>query len=118
MTEIVGLDAVVLIVKDLGAQRHFYGEVLGLPLKGDYGDALFFGCGNQTLALFALSHHPEGTKRLEGATKGISHLEFRVHEQDYAAIRQRLTDLGYEAYRENFQDADGNLFHFNTERDG
>ncbi len=113
MSGILGLDAVVIIVKDLAAQRHFYRDVLGLPLVGDYGDALFFDCGDQKLALFAHSHHPEGTKRLEGAGKGISHLEFRIAPGDQDRLRQRLTDAGFHAYRDNFCDADGNLFHFN-----
>lgn len=113
MSAILGLDAVVLIVDDLQAQRRFYQDVLGLPLAGDYGDAVFFGCGNQKLALFARSHHPEGTKRLDGAAKGISHLEFRIAPGDEDKLRRRLTEAGFHAYRDNFCDADGNLFHFN-----
>jgi catechol 2,3-dioxygenase-like lactoylglutathione lyase family enzyme len=113
MGTILGLDAVVLIAKDLQAQGRFYREVLGLPLTGDYGDALFFDCGSQKLALFAQSHHPEGTKRLEGASKGISHLEFRIASDDEPSLRRRLTEAGFHAYRDNFHDADGNLFHFN-----
>jgi catechol 2,3-dioxygenase-like lactoylglutathione lyase family enzyme len=116
MDAILGLDAVALIVTDLHAQRRFYQDVLGLPLTGDYGDALFFGCGEQKLALFARSHHPEGTKRLEGAGRGISHLEFPIAPGDEERLRERLTGAGFHAYRDNFCDADGNLFHFNLAR--
>jgi catechol 2,3-dioxygenase-like lactoylglutathione lyase family enzyme len=116
MSAILGLDAVVLIVKDLAAQRHFYADVLGLPVTGDYGDAVFFDCGNQKLALFARTHHPEGSERLDGAAKGISHLEFRVAPGNEENLRQRLTESGFHAYRDNYCDADGNLFHFNVVR--
>jgi catechol-2,3-dioxygenase len=109
---VLGLDAVVLIVKDLEAQKRFYHEVLGLDIQGDYGDAVFFSCGAQKLALFARSHHAEGTARLEGAAKGLSHLEFRISAAGEDALRQRLTAAGFHAYGENFCDADGNLFHF------
>jgi catechol 2,3-dioxygenase-like lactoylglutathione lyase family enzyme len=113
VTEIQGLDAVVLIVKDLERQRRFYRDVLGLRLVSDYDDAAFFECGQQKLALFSRGHHSEGTKRLDGASKGISHLEFRASQADYKALRDRLTREGFHAYRDNFEDADGNLFHFN-----
>lgn len=110
-----GLDAVILIVKDLEAQKRFYRDVLGLPLEADYGDAVFFQCGDQKIALFGHSHHPEGTKSLEGAKKGISHLEFRIGKKDEADLDRRLRDAGFHAYRDNYRDADGNLFHFNPE---
>lgn len=108
------LDAVVLIAKHLEVQRRFYADILGLPVVGDYGDAVFFDCGAQKLALFAHSHHPEGTERLEGASKGISHLEFGISREDYEAMKERLRSQGFHAYGENFCDADGNLFHFNV----
>ena len=113
MSVLKSLDAVVLIVKDLEAQKRFYAEVLGLPVWGDYGDAVFFECGEQKLALFAHSHHAEGTRRLEGAAKGISHLEFGIAREDYPAMKEQLQSQGYLAYSDNFCDADGNLFHFN-----
>ncbi len=109
---VLGLEAVVLVTRDYERQRDFYRDVLGLDLVGNYGDAAFFRCGSQKLALFAQSHHPEGTRRLEGAEKGISHLEFRIRAQDRPAWVERLTAAGYHVRSENFEDADGNLFHF------
>lgn len=114
---ILGLDAVVLIVKDLRKQVEFYRDVLGLPLEADYGDAVFFRCGGQKLALFARTHHPEGTRSLEGAAKGVSHLEFRLRRREEAELDRRLRESGHHAYRSNYRDADGNLFHFNLEED-
>ncbi|WP_018132403.1 VOC family protein [Effusibacillus pohliae] len=110
--EIKGLHAVVLIVKDLQKQKRFYQEVLNLQLEADYGDAVFFRCGNQKIALFAHSHHPEGSKRLAGAEKGISHLEFRIKREDREHWDRKLREVGFHAYGDNYEDEDGNLFHF------
>lgn len=107
-----GLHAIVLIVKDLEKQKRFYRDVLGLPVEADYGDAVFFSCGAQKIALFDRSHHAEGTASLEGAPKGISHLEFSVAAGDEAALDRRLREAGFHAYRDCYRDADGNLFHF------
>ncbi|WP_048602399.1 VOC family protein [Rubeoparvulum massiliense] len=109
---IQGLHAVVIFVKDLEKQKHFYGDILGLEVEGDYGDAIFYRCGDQKIALFEQSHHREGSKRLEGAKKGISHLEFIISKEQQEAWNEYLTLAGHHAYRENFEDADGNLFHF------
>ncbi len=114
MTIVKSLDAVVLIVKDLEAQKRFYADVLGLPVWGDYGDAVFLSLGEQKLALFARSHHPEGTERLEGASKGVSHLEFGIAREDLGAMKEKLRSLGCVSYGDNYSDADGNLFHFNV----
>jgi catechol 2,3-dioxygenase-like lactoylglutathione lyase family enzyme len=110
--KIRGINAVVLIVKDLEKQKQFYHETLGMEVEADYGDAVFLRCGEQKIALFSPSHHPEGTKRLEGASKGISHLEFRIKREDRAFWDQKLKEAGFHAYRDNYEDADGNLFHF------
>jgi catechol-2,3-dioxygenase len=110
--KIQGLHAVVLIVKDLEKQKQFYHEVLSMEVDADYGDAVFLSCGEQKIALFAHSHHQEGTRRLEGAHKGISHLEFRIKREDKAFWDEKLKEAGFHAYRDNYEDADGNLFHF------
>lgn len=102
----------MLVVDDLDAQRAFYRDVLGLTLRSDYGDAVFFEAGPTRLVLFARGHHPEADSRLGGAARGISHLEWAVPAAGYPPLRDRLTEVGHRAYRENFQDADGNLFHF------
>ena len=114
---IQGLHALVLIVKDLEKQKAFYQNVLGLPLDSDYGDAVFFDCGNQKIALFARSHHPEGTESLEGAPKGISHMEFRIPASRRESFDRRLREAGFHAYGDNYRDADGNLFHFVFDRE-
>jgi catechol 2,3-dioxygenase-like lactoylglutathione lyase family enzyme len=46
MGNILGLDAVVLIVKNLEAQKRFYHDLLGLEITSDYGDAVSFSCGS------------------------------------------------------------------------
>jgi catechol 2,3-dioxygenase-like lactoylglutathione lyase family enzyme len=110
---LLGLDAIVLIADDFEGQCRFYEEVLGLERITHYGDAVFFRLGNQKLAIFARSHHPEGTKRLGGANHGISHLEFRIDRAEREQWLSRLKAVNAHAYEDNFADADGNLFHFN-----
>ena len=51
--------------------------------------------------------------RLDGARHGISHLEFALAAADEKAVVARLDAAGCRAYGEMFEDADGNLFHFN-----
>ncbi len=107
-----GLHALILIVKDLKRQKAFYRDVLGLKVEADYGDAVFFECGDQKIALFDRDHHPEGTESLEGAPKGISHMEFRIPKSNRREFDARLREAGFHAYRDCYRDADGNLFHF------
>ena len=46
----------ILLSRDLDATRHFYGEVLGLPvLREDPGDRIVFGSGNGTQLAVTLS---------------------------------------------------------------
>lgn len=113
--KINSFDGITLIVKDLKAQKRFYQDVLGLELESDYGDAAFFKIGDKKLGLFAKGHHKEGDESLEGASKGISHLEFGVSSETAEQLTKKLKAAGFHAYRDNFKDADGNLFHFNLD---
>lgn len=112
-SSVSSLDAVVLIAADFEGQVSFYRDVLGLELISHSSETAFFRCGQQTLAIFSRSNHPEGTKRLGGAAHGISHLEFGLSSSDKEAMYKQLTEAGAHAYGDNFEDADGNLFHFN-----
>ena len=107
-------DGVNLIVKDIEKQKKFYRDVLGFGMVSDYGDAVFFEIDGKKLGLFAKGHHPEGDKSLEGATKGLSHLEFSVPKKKLQSLKSKLEDAGFLAYGDVFKDADGNLFHFNV----
>jgi catechol 2,3-dioxygenase-like lactoylglutathione lyase family enzyme len=107
-----GLHAVVLFVKDLEKQKKFYRDVLGLEVTYESNQSAFLKCGEQMIALFTHENHPEGASRLEGAVKGISHLEFRIKRSDKEYWLKKLRDAGYHAYKDNFEDEDGNLFHF------
>ena len=111
---VTALDAVILIARDFEAQCRFYEGVLGLEVTARYPDAAFFRAGAQTLGIFAASHHPEGQRRLGGADHGISHLEFRIASSERPSLVHRLESAGARAYGDSFQDADGNLFHFNV----
>ncbi len=109
---VAGLHAVVLIAGDFAGQVNFYKEVMGFTPIAEYPDAVFFSIGAQKLALFAKGHHPEGDANLDGAHHGLSHLEFSIAKGDRATMEGRLKAAGAHAYRDNFRDADGNLFHF------
>lgn len=113
--KINSFDGITIIVKDIKAQKKFYQDTLGLELESDYGDAVFFKIGSNKLGLFAKGHHKEGDESLEGASKGISHLEFGVSKETSEQLTKKLTDTGFHAYRDVFKDADGNLFHFNID---
>ncbi len=112
---ISSLDAVVLIAAHFEEQISFYHDVLGLELVSQSAESAFFRCGQQMIAIFSLNNHPEGTKRLGGADHGISHLEFGLPAAEKNTMYEKLTEAGSHAYGDNFEDADGNLFHFNFE---
>lgn len=108
-------DGITIIVKDLKAQKDFYKDVLGLEIESEYSDAVFFKIGDRKLGLFAKGHHKEGDESLEGASKGISHFEFGVSAESAKLFDEKLKKAGFHAYRDNYKDADGNLFHFNID---
>ncbi|NEP00405.1 MAG: glyoxalase/bleomycin resistance/dioxygenase family protein [Symploca sp. SIO2E9] len=112
-SSVCSLDAVILIAADFEEQVRFYRDVLGLESISKSSETAFFRCGEQKLAIFSRSHHIEGTKRLGQADHGISHLEFGVPHDKKDLIYKQLTEAGARAYGDNFEDADGNLFHFN-----
>lgn len=111
---VTGLNAVILIARDFEAQCRFYEEVLGLEVWMKWEDGAFFKAGEQVIGVFAKGHHPEGDKRLGDADHGLSHLEFTITAEDRPALEARLKEAGCRAYGDNFQDADGNLFHFES----
>jgi catechol 2,3-dioxygenase-like lactoylglutathione lyase family enzyme len=113
--KINSFDGVTIIVKDYEAQKKFYRDVLGLPVESEYSDAIFFKIGGNKLSLFAKGHHKEGDESLEGASKGISHFEFGVSSEAAKDLDEKLKKAGFHAYRDNYKDADGNLFHFNLD---
>ncbi len=115
---IESFDALILITKNFEEQKRFYRYIMGFEVLSDYGNAIFFKVGkNQKMGLFTQDHHPEGTKTLEGAKKGISHMEFGISSKNVKKMEKNLKEKGFHAYRDNFKDADGNLFHFNIDGD-
>lgn len=113
--KINSFDGVTIIVKDYEAQKKFYKDTLGLEVESEYSDAIFFKIGERKLGLFAKGHHKEGDESLEGAAKGISHFEFGVSSETAKQLDEKLKKADFHAYRDNYKDADGNLFHFNLD---
>ena len=106
---VAGLAGVVLITENLAAQRHLFGEVLGLPIVWSASDAHVFKLGTAAVGFFEASHHPEAISRLGVARHGISHLEFAVTRGSRADVQQLL--VRHVAGDNIFKDGDGNLFH-------
>jgi len=71
-------------VKDIGAARRWYGEVLGLPHLYSFGDLAFFDCGGTRLFL----------SQDDGTEQGESILYFRV--ADIRAAHAGLAARGIE----------------------
>lgn len=105
----------VLVVKNIEKEKKFYRDVMGFAVEADYESEVFFNVGNQKFAIFAHGAHTEGDKRLEGAKKGLSHLEFRIDKKDLGKMEETLKKKGFHAYKDVYEDPDGNLFHFNTD---
>lgn len=110
---VAAIHAVVLVAADFEGQRRFYKEVLGFEEAWSASDAVAFRVGEQLLTLFARTHDAASVRRLEGASHGLSHLEFVVHGHLSPELRARLApSRASSTFGENFVDADGNLFHF------
>jgi predicted enzyme related to lactoylglutathione lyase len=83
------IGAVVYIVRDLNKTRHFYGEVLDLPIetvKGHDGDFLAAQAGEISLVFFQGNDKP-------GRTPIVV---FTLEEEDIHALVDRLAERGVE----------------------
>ncbi|MDB5098713.1 MAG: Glyoxalase/bleomycin resistance protein/dioxygenase [Cyanobacteria bacterium RYN_339] len=89
--QVKGVDFVGIAVSDIDAAKAFYGDALGLPCTGGFGDRwVEYDAGNVTLALI-LGDAEAIAKRLEpgpfaaiGVALGVADLEATV-----AALEQR-----------------------------
>jgi catechol 2,3-dioxygenase-like lactoylglutathione lyase family enzyme len=88
MTLVTGIDNVHIYVRDMDRSRHFYRDLLEIPLNGDahWQEADFGG------VRFALHAVPEGIEPAPGTIK----LNFRVGDADGAADRLRESGVEVE----------------------
>ena len=108
------IEALKLVCRDLDAQRHFYSEVLGLPLLDNAGARFTVQVGRTRLSF---RHQPE--------TVGVYHFAFNIPENQLAQARgwvakraALLAEDGndeftaskeWNAHMFYFRDADGNI---------
>lgn len=87
-----------LSVEDLPRAMAFYTDLFGYPvMRSDHRLCAFDVGRQQVLLLFVRGSDPEGTVLPWGripphGTTGMSHVGFRISEEDLAAWRQRLKD--------------------------
>jgi predicted enzyme related to lactoylglutathione lyase len=110
---ITGVDFVTVPTRDFEKARQFYGEVLGLPCSGTWGDmpAAEFETGNLTIAVmqsdaFGMEFKPHS-------------LPIALHVDDVESARAELESQGVNFVRETidsgvchqaiFEDPDGNV---------
>lgn len=74
-----------LAVKDLGAARTFYEDVLGLGPPADAGGNLLFRAGQSTILVYASAH---------AGTNKATALSFSLGAEDFDAEVSRLREQG------------------------
>jgi glyoxylase I family protein len=86
--EVTGLDHVVLHVRDLQRSRHFYHDVLGLPIYRERETQCFVRAGGQLVALF---------ERKDGEIRpgqGLDHIALDVVDISYEDLKATLASEG------------------------
>jgi catechol-2,3-dioxygenase len=119
-----GIFEMVLEVTDLAAAEHFYVDVLGFKVVDRWGDdrpAVWVGVGNEGF-LGLWSVEAGGEKAIHQGRGGAHvHYAIRVPKGTLATMEERLTTLGYEVERFDFEngnqsiyvdDPDGNVVEF------
>jgi catechol 2,3-dioxygenase-like lactoylglutathione lyase family enzyme len=87
--KVIGIDHVVLHVRDLARSRKFYVEVLGFQVIHDTSWQSFLVCGSQQLGLFEAK--PDEPVH---AGSAMNHLAFRLAEGDHAGVKATLEGAG------------------------
>lgn len=77
----VKITQLTLLARDLAAQRHFYGEVLGLPVRAREG-AVEITTGATTLTF----------ERAPVGWSGVHHFAFNIPENQFAEAKQWLSE--------------------------
>lgn len=82
-----------IVVSNVEGQRHFYGEVLGLPYLGmmpvPNGVLHVYACGDSYLKLYAMRDTPAAESAAFGTRPGFAYVTFTVAgvEETFAAAR-------------------------------
>lgn len=77
-----------VVVSDLQAQRHFYGQVLGFPYLGEMpvpnGSLFVYICGETYLKLYAMEGTPRADSAAFGTRPGFAYITFTVDSVEEA----------------------------------
>jgi catechol 2,3-dioxygenase-like lactoylglutathione lyase family enzyme len=86
--QVVGIDHVVLHVKELGRSKHFYIDLLGFAVAHEGAGRSFLRCGSQQVALF------EAGDREIHAGEEMNHLALRLADGSYETVTAMLEAEG------------------------
>ena len=108
---VTGINEIVLEVLDLDRAAAFYGDTLGLQLYSRSEDRAWFVAGRSRIGLW----RPQvGLAQGRGGVH--VHYAFNVHEDDFAAIVEQLSDLDPEVI--SFEDEGRGNAVYVTDPDG
>jgi catechol 2,3-dioxygenase-like lactoylglutathione lyase family enzyme len=103
-----------LYVYDLEMAKHFYHEILGLPVIGYLAEKhLFLRAGESVLLLF----NPEDSKKKTSPPPhfggGKQHFAFEISDRRYPEVKQEIIDKGIEIVDEITWPGGKKSFYFN-----
>ena len=87
----VGVDHVVLHVRDVQRSKRFYTDLLGLEVAWESDTALFMWCGTQQLILFQ-------REDLEQSRIELNHVALRLDAGSWDEVKAALNEVGLEVY--------------------
>ena len=87
----IGIDHVVLHVRELERSKRFYTGVLGLTVAWEGSSSLFMWCGEQQLILF---ERPD----LDQSGVELNHVALRLVAGDWEAVKAALASHGLRVY--------------------
>jgi deoxyribose-phosphate aldolase len=101
-THVLRVAEAVLYVQDIGRAKHFYTQVLGLPVATEFEDALFLQTGqNSTLILFDMNKLETRMSAIPGhGARGRGHVCLAIPPEQMDAWRTRLREHGVEIEHE------------------
>ena len=93
--ETLGLNHIIMTIKDVNISRQFYGDLLGFEVK-NIADGFFFSTGGVAIFFFP-SNHPIPDDRFSEFRIGLDHLAFAApSEEALQSFADRIQAAGVE----------------------